>query len=152
LLETPGPDSVREFGAESSAHPPRSAAEFPGVRGGRSGSMKRQPSPQQTWAVGECRPSRGRYGVDGQRRDGAKRSKPAAGPTHLPHKRLTGAYVAEIVSVKELLRFVHCHGQGGTAVERVAARQLALIPVAQLHEPVGAADTSTPNSPITRMG
>jgi hypothetical protein len=43
--------------------------------------------------------------------------------------------VAEIVSLKELLRFMHSHGQGGAAVEWVAARQSALIHVAQLHEP-----------------
>jgi hypothetical protein len=73
--------------------------------------------------------------------DSAKRGKPAAGPTHLPHKRVTGAYVAQIVSLKELLRFVHSHGQAGAAVEWVAARPLALITVAQLHEPVGTADT-----------
>jgi len=65
--------------------------------------------------------------------DGAQRRKAAPGPPHLPHKRLTGAYVAKIVSLKELLRFVHSHGQGGAAVEWVAARQLALITVAQLH-------------------
>jgi hypothetical protein len=76
--------------------------------------------------VGERRPSRGLYGVDGQRGDGAQRSKPAPGPTHLPHKRLTGAYVAEIVSLNGLLRFVHSHGQGGAAVEWVAARLSAL--------------------------
>jgi hypothetical protein len=84
--------------------------------------------------------------------DGAKRSKLAPGPTHLPYKRLTDAYGAGIVSLKELLRFVHSHGPGGAAVEWVAARRLALITVAQLQAPVGAADTaahtasSAPNS------
>jgi hypothetical protein len=71
--------------------------------------------------------------------------------------------VVEIVSLKELLRFVHFRGQGGAALEWVAARQLALITVAQLHEPVGAADTSahrassapdwpTGNSALGRLG
>jgi hypothetical protein len=50
--------------------------------------------------------------------------------------------VAEIVPLKELLRFVHSHGRGGAAVESVAARESALITDAQPHEPVGPADTS----------
>ncbi|MBV9605177.1 MAG: DUF559 domain-containing protein [Solirubrobacterales bacterium] len=41
--------------------------------------------------------------------------------------------MAKIVPLKELSRFVHSHGQGGVAVEWVAARQLALITVPQLH-------------------
>lgn len=65
--------------------------------------------------------------------DGAKRRKPPAPPPHLQHKRLGGAYVADLVSLDELLRFVHSHGVGGAAVEWVASRQLALISVAQLH-------------------
>jgi hypothetical protein len=65
--------------------------------------------------------------------EGAKRRKPAPGPPHLRHKRLTDAYVAQVVSLKELLRFVHSHGQGAAAVEWVAARQLDLITVVQLH-------------------
>jgi very-short-patch-repair endonuclease len=64
---------------------------------------------------------------------GAKRSKPPASSPPLRHKRLGGAYVAEIVSLDELLRFVHCNGAGGVAVEWVASRQLAVITVAQLH-------------------
>src|SRR5689334_16516154 len=63
----------------------------------------------------------------------AKRAKPPAPPPHLQHKRLGGAYVAKVVSLDELLRFVHRNGTGGAAVEWVAARQLALITVAQLH-------------------
>jgi very-short-patch-repair endonuclease len=65
--------------------------------------------------------------------DGAKRSKPAAPPPHLPHKRLQGAYVAAVVSLDELLRFVHLSGQGDAAVSWVASRQLGLITMAQLH-------------------
>jgi very-short-patch-repair endonuclease len=65
--------------------------------------------------------------------DGAKPAKPAAPPPHLQHKRLGDAYVADPVSLDELLRFVHSNGPGGAAVEWVASRQLALITVPQLH-------------------
>ena len=65
--------------------------------------------------------------------DGAKRRKPAAPPPHLRHKRRGGAYVADVVSLGELLRFVHSSGRGGAAVEWIASRQLALITVPQLH-------------------
>jgi very-short-patch-repair endonuclease len=64
---------------------------------------------------------------------GAKHAKPPASPPPLQHKRLTGAYVADLVSLDELLRFVHSNGPGGAAVEWVASRQLALITVPQLH-------------------
>jgi very-short-patch-repair endonuclease len=67
------------------------------------------------------------------RTQGAKRRKPPAPPPHLQHKRPGGAYVAEVVSLDELLRFVHLRGPGGAAVSWVASRQLALITVAQLH-------------------
>jgi hypothetical protein len=62
---------------------------------------------------------------------GAKRSKPHALSPPGQHKRPGGAYVAEIVSLDELLRFVHCNGAGGVAVEWVASRQLGVITVAQ---------------------
>jgi predicted transcriptional regulator of viral defense system len=65
--------------------------------------------------------------------DGAKRAKPPARPPQLQHKRLGDAYVAELVSLGELLRFVHSWGQGEAALAWVASRQLALITVAQLH-------------------
>ena|SRR5690348_1455097 len=65
--------------------------------------------------------------------DGAKPAKPPAPPPSLRHKRLEGAYVAKVVSLAELLRFVHRHGEGGAAVEWVASRQSALITVEQLH-------------------
>lgn len=64
---------------------------------------------------------------------GAKRRKSPAPPPPLQHKRLTDAYVADLVSLDELLRFVHSNGTGGAAVEWVASRQLALITVRQLH-------------------
>jgi very-short-patch-repair endonuclease len=51
----------------------------------------------------------------------------------LRDKRLGGAYLADVVSLEQLLRFVHRNGTGGAAVEWVASRQLALITVAQLH-------------------
>ena len=65
--------------------------------------------------------------------DGAKRPKALARPPQLQHKRLGDAYVAEVVSLAELLRFVHSWGQGEAAVAWVASRQLALITVPQLH-------------------
>lgn len=65
--------------------------------------------------------------------DGAKRAKAPARPPQLQHKRLGDAYVAEVVSLAELLRFVHSWGQGEAAVAWVASRQLALITVPQLH-------------------
>jgi very-short-patch-repair endonuclease len=63
----------------------------------------------------------------------AKRRKLPFGPPPLQHKRLGDAYVAELVSLAELLRFVHSHGEGEAAVAWVASRQLALITVPQLH-------------------
>ena len=51
----------------------------------------------------------------------------------MQHKRLQGAYVAEVVSVGELWRFVHSDGADEDAVSWVAARQLALITTHQLH-------------------
>lgn len=65
--------------------------------------------------------------------DGAKRAKAPARPPQLQHKRLGDAYVAEVVSLAELLRFVHSWGQGEAAVAWVASRQLALITAPQLH-------------------
>jgi very-short-patch-repair endonuclease len=65
--------------------------------------------------------------------DGAKRAKPPARPPQLQHKRLGDAYVADLVSLAELLRFVHSWGAGEAAVAWVASRQLALITVPQLH-------------------
>jgi very-short-patch-repair endonuclease len=65
--------------------------------------------------------------------DGAKRAKAPARPPQLQHKRLGDAYVADVVSLAELLRFVHSWGHGEAAVAWVASRQLALITVPQLH-------------------
>jgi very-short-patch-repair endonuclease len=65
--------------------------------------------------------------------DGAKRAKARPRPPHLQHKRLGDAYLADLVSLAELLRFVHSWGQGDAAVAWVASRQLALITVPQLH-------------------
>ncbi len=65
--------------------------------------------------------------------DGAKPAKPPAPPPSLRHKRLGGAHVAKVVSLAELLRFVHRRGEAGVAVEWVASRQLALTIVEQSH-------------------
>ncbi len=65
--------------------------------------------------------------------DGAKHAKLPARPPQLQHKRLGDAYVADPVSLAELLRFVHSWGQGEATVAWVASRQLALITVLQLH-------------------
>jgi very-short-patch-repair endonuclease len=64
---------------------------------------------------------------------GAKRSKPFGAATPAPHKRLRGAYVANLVSLEQLRHFVHLNGEGEAAVLWVAGRQLALITVPQLH-------------------
>lgn len=64
---------------------------------------------------------------------GAQRNKAPRSPAPAQHKRPSGAYVAEVVSVGELWRFVHSHGADEDAVSWVAARQLALITTHQLH-------------------
>lgn len=64
--------------------------------------------------------------------DGAKPAKAPARPPQLQHKRLGDAYVADLVSLAELLRFVHRWGPGEAAVAWVASRQLALITIPQL--------------------
>lgn len=63
---------------------------------------------------------------------GAKRSKaPRISPPR-QHKRHPGAYVAKVVSVAALWRFVHAHEGGEAAVQWVANQQLALITTHQL--------------------
>jgi len=64
---------------------------------------------------------------------GAKRSKPPAPPPSRQHKRLTGAYVARVVSLEELWRVVHAGGEDEAPVSWVADQQLGLITVPQLH-------------------
>jgi very-short-patch-repair endonuclease len=64
---------------------------------------------------------------------GAKRSKAPRPSPPRQHKRHPGAYVAKVVSVGELWRFVHARGGGEVAVQWVADQQLALITTHQLH-------------------
>lgn len=63
----------------------------------------------------------------------AKRSKAPRVSPPVQHKRPPGAYVAKVVSVGELWRFVHGTGAGEGAVAWVAERQLALVTTHQLH-------------------
>lgn len=64
---------------------------------------------------------------------GAKRSKAPRPSPPRQHKRHPGAYVAKVVSVGEVWRFVHARGGGEVAVQWVADQQLALITTHQLH-------------------
>src|ERR1700729_3369607 len=63
---------------------------------------------------------------------GAKRNKAPHPPAPRQHKRLPGAYVAEVVSVGELWRLVHFREGDEDAVSWVAGRQLGLITTDQL--------------------
>jgi hypothetical protein len=60
--------------------------------------------------------------------DGAKRRKLAPGPSQPRHKRLADAYVAEIVAMNELLRFVHSHGLAARGAARYIARATKVTP------------------------
>ena len=62
----------------------------------------------------------------------AQRDKAGLDPLPRRHKHPSDAYVAKLVSRRELWRFVHAHGGGDHAVAWVADRQLALISTAQL--------------------
>jgi very-short-patch-repair endonuclease len=65
--------------------------------------------------------------------DRAKRSKAPRPQGPRQHKRHPGAYVAKVVSIDEVWRFVHAHRGGEAAVQWVANQQLALITTHQLH-------------------
>jgi len=65
--------------------------------------------------------------------DPVKRSKPAPAPRARPHKHAQPAYVARILSLREIWRVVQRGLGPNAAVAWVAERQLAVITTAQLH-------------------